>query len=462
MKWLAALLLPLALLSLAVACEEEKEEAATATPSPAATATATPQASPTLDLTPTLEAAPTPAAPVTPTVALPSPSPTAALTIPAMATPELPEQPGGPSVKLAFAGDTHGHNIVDDPSLEGHPLLAGVNEVLEDADLVVFNHEGVLIEDDDARAYCRTFQMQSTFASLPSFAERLGLGPRAVASLANNHAMDCGPEGLAQTLKAFKEAGILTVGAGSNLGEACQPVELTLNGVDIALLSYLLQDPSTMEVDIAATEQSPGVATMAGCDAETAVRALADEHVVVVSLHTHVGSSWTYATAAEHLAAVRQLLDWGADVVVSHGPHFPQGVLLEANGVGLLSLGNFMFRPDYTMPPDAHQGLLGLLEVSDEGVVETRLYPIEVTGEGLPVLAEKAASGKILALIGRLSDDYGTTIAVQDGFGLVELGGRQSQGGTSPTSTPSPTANAFSDTNGLAAEPKTRYGIHVP
>jgi poly-gamma-glutamate capsule biosynthesis protein CapA/YwtB (metallophosphatase superfamily) len=430
MKWLAALLLPLALLVLGVACEEEKEKAATPTP-------------------------------VTPAVASSSPSATASPNIPAMATPELPERPGGPSVTLAFAGDTHGYNIVDDPSLEGHPLLAGVSEVLDGADLVVFNHEGVLIEDDDARAQCRIFQTQSTFASLPSFAERLGLGPRAVASLANNHAMDCGPEGLVQTLKAFKEAGILTLGAGSNLAEACQPVELTLNGVDIALLSYFLQDPSTMEVDIAASEQSPGVATMAGCGAETAVRALADERVVVVSLHAHVGPSWTYAAAAEHLAAVRQLLDWGADVVVSHGPHFPQGVLLEANGVGLLSLGNFMFRPDYTMPPGARQGLLGLLEVSDEGVVETRLYPIEVTGEGLPVLADKAASREILALVGRLSDDYGTTIAVQDGFGLVESGDRQLQGSTSPTSTPSPTANALSDTNSLAAEPRTRYGIGV-
>lgn len=61
MKWLATLLLPLALLALVVACEEEEEEAATATASPAATAT--PQATPSPEPTLTPEATPV----VTPT-----------------------------------------------------------------------------------------------------------------------------------------------------------------------------------------------------------------------------------------------------------------------------------------------------------------------------------------------------------------------------------------------------------
>jgi hypothetical protein len=57
MKWLAAVLVPLALLALVVACEEE-EEKATATPSP--TVTLTPQATPSPEVTPTPEPTPTP------------------------------------------------------------------------------------------------------------------------------------------------------------------------------------------------------------------------------------------------------------------------------------------------------------------------------------------------------------------------------------------------------------------
>jgi poly-gamma-glutamate synthesis protein (capsule biosynthesis protein) len=308
------------------------------------------------------------------------------------------------------------------PSLEGRDLLEGVGQVLEDADVFVFNHEGTLIEPGDAPQHCRTFEKQSTFVSLPAFARRLAVMPHVVATLANNHAMDCGPEGLAQTREAFAEAGVLTVGAGSNLAEACQPAEVTVNGVDVSFFAYFLPDASRELGEVVATEQTPGVATMDGCGAEAAVRAAAAEEAVVVSLHSHAGESWTYDTAPEHLSAVRHLLEWGADVVVSHGPHFPQGVVTDAGGVGFLSLGNFLFRPDYTMPPEAHQSLLALVGMDDSRVAEARLYPLELTSGGLPVLAHGQTSQQILELVSGMSEEHGGSISLQDGFGVVQAG----------------------------------------
>ena len=328
-------------------------------------------------------------------------------------------QPVAGQVRLAFVGDTNGYNIADDPLLEGRDLLAGVDKVLDDVDLFVFNHEGTLIEPADAPSRCRTYETQSTFAGSPAFANRLTVRTRALATMANNHAMDCGPEGLAQTRQALDEAGILTVGAGSSLDEACRPVELAINGVDIAFFAYFVQDLRGVLGEVVATAGRPGVATMEGCGAEAAVKAVAPRTVVVVSLHTHVGPSWTYDTAPEFVSAVRRLLESGADVVVAHGPHFPQGVLAEGDGLAFLSLGNFMFRPGYVMEPEAHQSLLAVLGLGEAGVTEARLYPVEVTQEGLPVLAQGPTSQEILALVGELSKEYGVTIAAEDGFGLV-------------------------------------------
>ena len=328
----------------------------------------------------------------------------------------------GASVRLVFVGDTHGHNIAANPALEGRRLLAGVSEVLDGADVVVFNHEGTLIESSDVQEHCRTFERQSTFATSPTFAELLALKSRAVAGLANNHAMDCGPEGLTQTQLAFAEVGVLTAGAGSDLSEACRPVEMRVDGVDIAFLSYLHWNAPAELEHVAASEDAPGVATLDGCDSEATVRRLAPESVVVVSLHAHFGSSWTRDTAPEHLSAVRRLLEWGADVVVSHGPHLPQGVLADEGRLAFLSLGNFMFRPDYRMPPEAHQSLLALVELRNGRVAEARLYPVDVTAEGLPVLTRPPASSELLALISGLSAKYGASIVVQDGFGVVRIG----------------------------------------
>ena len=161
---------------------------------------------------------------------------------------------------------------------------------------------------------------------------------------------------------------------------------------------------------------------MDGCGAEAAVRAAAAQKAVVVSLHSHADQSWTYDTAPEHLSAVRHLLEWGADVVVSHGPHLPQGVVTDSGGVGFLSLGNFLFRPDYTMPPEAHQSLLALVEMDDSRVVESRLYPLELTSDGLPVLARGQTSRQILELVSGLSHQHGGIINLQDGFGIVQVG----------------------------------------
>jgi poly-gamma-glutamate capsule biosynthesis protein CapA/YwtB (metallophosphatase superfamily) len=332
------------------------------------------------------------------------------------------ELPAG-RVTLALSGDTNGYNIAVNPSLEGSDLLEGVSEVLADADVFVFNYEGTLIDPSDAPQHCRTSEIQSTFVSPPSFARRLAVRPQVVATLANNHAMDCGPEGLAQTRKAFEEAGVLTVGAGSNLAEACQPAEVTVNGVDVSLFAYFLPDVSGQLQEVVATEETPGVATMDGCGAEAAVRAAAAQKAVVVSLHSHAGQSWTYNTAPEHLSAVRHLLEWGADVVVSHGPHFPQGVVADAGGVGFLSLGNFLFRPDYTMPPEAHQSLLAVVAMADSRVVESRLYPLELTSDGLPVLARGQTSRQILELVSGLSQEHGGVISLQDSFADVQMGG---------------------------------------
>jgi poly-gamma-glutamate synthesis protein (capsule biosynthesis protein) len=325
-------------------------------------------------------------------------------------------------VRIALAGDTHGYNIAANPSLEGRDLLEGVGEVLENADILVFNHEGTLIDPSDAPQHFPTSETQSTFASPPAFARRLAVMPHVVAMLANNHAMDCGPEGLAQTRKAFEEAGVLTVGAGSNLAEACQPAEVTVNGVDVSFFAYFLPDVSGQLGEVVATEQTPGVATIDGCGAEAAIRAAAAQKAVVVSLHSHAGQSWTYDTAPEHLSAVRHLLEWGADVVFSHGPHLPQGVVAEAGGAGFLGLGSFLFRPDYAMPPEAHDSLLALVEIDGSRVAEARLYPLELTSDGPPVLARGQTSRQILELVSGLSQEYGGSIILQDGFGVVQVG----------------------------------------
>jgi hypothetical protein len=333
------------------------------------------------------------------------------------AQPAVPARAGANSATIAFSGDTHGYNIIDNEALGGHDLLAGVRDALGSADVFVFNHEGTLIDAEDRAASCRTFDDQSTFAVDPAFAQRIEFAGPAIATLANNHSMDCGPAGLAQTKAAMAKAGVHVVGAGSNLAEACRPLELSVDGVPFAFLSYLVQDEP--HVESIATAKDPGVATIAACNAEAQVRGLATDHVVVVAIHVHIESSWRYGVAADHLRAAKDLLRWGADAVVSSGPHFPQAVMQRGGGAILFGLGNFMFQPGYRMPMEAHRSVLALVRFAPAGLVETRVYPVELLADGTPLLGGPPFVDFVQSLIDRLSDPYLTEVLPRGGYGLV-------------------------------------------
>ncbi len=325
------------------------------------------------------------------------------------------------NLRIAVSGDTHGYNIVDNAALDGHDLLAGVRAVLGKADVYLFNHEGTLIANDDIGASCRTFSNQSTFSTPPSFAQRIDVpGATVIASVANNHAMDCGQAGLSQTFAAFSAAGIQAVGAGADLAAACRPLEITVNGVRLAFVSYLYEDPTTLPAGIAATADSPGVATFDGCDPQHDIGSLSGD-IVIVMLHAHWGSSWRYGVSTEQAAAVADLLSWGAGLVVASGPHYPQGVSTTGK-LAFMGLGDFMFDPGYDLPVEAQQGMLALVDIERRAITEAWLYPTALDGDGLPVLVRDPAARVFISLVAGLSRSLDGYVLPLSGLALVRPG----------------------------------------
>src|SRR3972149_5008373 len=64
-----------------------------------------------------------------------------------------------------------------------------------------------------------------------------------IVSLANNHSLDYGPQGLEDTRAALEKAGIQGVGAGRTLAEARAPVYMVKGGTTVAFLAYSLTFP---------------------------------------------------------------------------------------------------------------------------------------------------------------------------------------------------------------------------
>jgi poly-gamma-glutamate capsule biosynthesis protein CapA/YwtB (metallophosphatase superfamily) len=70
-----------------------------------------------------------------------------------------------------------------------------------------------------------------------------------VISLANNHSLDWGVEGLTDTLTRLKKAGLPFTGAGKNLAEARQPVILERKGTKVGFLAYSSVHPKGYEAE---------------------------------------------------------------------------------------------------------------------------------------------------------------------------------------------------------------------
>ncbi len=243
-----------------------------------------------------------------------------------------------------------------------------VRPLLADADLVIANLEGTFTERGIASS------KQYTFRTPPRLARGLADGGIGLVALANNHTMDFGRDGLADTLAALDAAGVRHAGAGLDEDAARQPIFIDVNGLRVAFLSY----DAVLETTFA-HGASPGVA-YAELDSlrrdVAAARARAD--VVIVAMHA--GTEYTDAPTQEQRAIAHAAIDAGALLVLGSHPHVLQGFERYKGGLIAYSLGNFVFDLDRddlaTLGPRPFQTAVLQVELTPQGVTSFTTRPV--------------------------------------------------------------------------------------
>ncbi|WP_312909735.1 CapA family protein [Natronosalvus caseinilyticus] len=202
-------------------------------------------------------------------------------------------------------------------------------------------------------------------------------------SLANNHLLDYGPTALLDTLEALDVEGIAHAGAGEAPEDAYAPTHVSVDGVDLAVVSIADHFQS-----YGVTDDRPGTAYLE-CDpteARTRVRlreALSQARafdsgpdLVVVSVHW--GPNWVEYPETRYRKFARYLIDSGADVVHGHSAHVFQGVETYNRGVILHDTGDFV--DDYVVKEELRNDRSYCFElVLEAGELEAvRLVPIEI------------------------------------------------------------------------------------
>ncbi|MER8927726.1 CapA family protein [Mesorhizobium sp. M0859] len=187
----------------------------------------------------------------------------------------------------------------------------------------------------------------------------------------------------------------------------------------------------------------------------------------MVAHHGHGAGNWCQEPPDYEREFAHKLIDAGADSYIGHGPHQLRGIEIYKGRPIFYSLGNFMFDnlqtpigaemfaaygKDPRVNTDAdlivdvmvqgfetdggftnpvyYESLIAVSRFEQNRLSELRLYPVELgysarfANRGVPRPAPAPQARAILERLQKLSESFGTEIAIQNEVGVIRLRGR--------------------------------------
>jgi poly-gamma-glutamate synthesis protein (capsule biosynthesis protein) len=242
-----------------------------------------------------------------------------------------------PTVTFGAVGDIAFYSGIAD-SLAANGLdwpFARVKGVLGRAQVLFGNFEFPFLPPDFPRAELDPAANLSVVPG-PEGSRALREAGFDVLNLAANHILDAGSMGLDYTRACLNEAGIRTGGVGYSPEEARRMEVIERGGLTFGFLCYAEDGNWTL----GATNPGPAYYEMEAVLDD--VQTHKDEvDILVVSIHGDL--EFLPVPAPVRLANSRRIARAGADIILEHHPHVPQGVEMADGAVIAYSLGNFVF-----------------------------------------------------------------------------------------------------------------------
>lgn len=281
-------------------------------------------------------------------------------------------------------------NQADLPMLLGKELLA----LWHAADIRIFNLEAPLVNQEDPIKKFGPNLMVPTSAMNGIKALEPGL-----ITLANNHILDQGEQGLKSTLDLLNDQKIPYVGAGENLSEAGKPYMIEKDGLRIGVYTCAEHEFSI------ANEKSPGANPFDPLESPDHIKNLKEQCDYVIVLYH--GGKEHYRYPSPYLQKVsRKMAEKGADLVIGQHSHCIGCVEKYKESTIVYGQGNFIF--DGSDSEYWQTSLLIKIEFKDGCRIE---YIPMVKEDNVVRIAEGSIAREILGVFEKRSWEI-----VQEGF----------------------------------------------
>lgn len=167
-------------------------------------------------------------------------------------------------------------------------------------------------------------------------------------SLANNHILDWGYSGLAETLATLRKAHVKSAGAGRDLKEAEAPAVMEVEGKGRVIVFSFGSQLSGIPFNWAASTDRPGVNLLKNLSDETVryIKGKVQEvkqkgDIMVMSIHW--GRNWGYKIPRKQMEFAHNLIEHaGIDVIHGHSSHHVKGMEVYKDKLILYGCGDFL------------------------------------------------------------------------------------------------------------------------
>src|SRR5699024_10185647 len=262
-------------------------------------------------------------------------------------------------------------NKGDINSLLGNEL----KNIWESVDLRIFNLETPLTEEG------RSIPKQGPNIKAPvsTITGIQALNP-ALVTLANNHILDYGEEGLNSTVKLLEDKNIPFIGAGTNLKKASKPYIIHQNNIKVGIYTC-----AEHEFTIA-TKDTPGANPFDPFESLDHIAELKEKCDYVIVLYH--GGKEHYRYPSPYLQKVcRKIVEKGADLVACQHSHCIGTYEKYYDSTIVYGQGNFIFNKGSNSYWDTSL----LIQVDFSDVLKVEYIPIQRTKQGTALSTGKDA-----------------------------------------------------------------------